>query len=272
MSAIRNVSGELTYSMLDHFGAYSVGGVLVSSVNRSTAVDEFFRRALSKSGGFITVRDAHGVVAAQTDARLREILNRACMTLPDGAPIVWLGKFKGFPVKRVTGIDFMRDVLHDTRARQIRHFFYGGPKETTSCVAAKVAEILGDEAVAGWHAPPINPPGVIESRSVIEEIVAARPDVIWVSLSTPKQEYWMANHATYFPNSVLVGIGAAADFFSGTKQRAPLLVQKLGFEWLFRILQEPKRLGPRYRHVVPGMLKILFEETMRRPLRKRSND
>jgi N-acetylglucosaminyldiphosphoundecaprenol N-acetyl-beta-D-mannosaminyltransferase len=257
--------------MSDHLDAYSVGGVLVSSVNRSTAVNAFFRRVLSKSGGFITVRDAHGVVAAQTDVCLRDILNQACMTLPDGVPIVWLGKFKGFPVKRVTGIDFMRDVLHDTRARQIRHFFYGGPKETASCVATKAAEILGEAAVAGWHAPPINPPGVIESQSVIAQIAATRPDVIWVSLSTPKQEYWMANHATYFPNAVLIGIGAAADFFSGAKQRAPLLVQKLGFEWLFRILQEPKRLWPRYRRVVPGMLKIIFTETMCGPPRKRSN-
>jgi N-acetylglucosaminyldiphosphoundecaprenol N-acetyl-beta-D-mannosaminyltransferase len=244
--------------------SYTVGGVHISCVDRAQAVETFFQLVSAKTGGFITVRDAHGIVESQTDARLLDIINDAKMNLPDGMPIVWIGKLKNAAVKRVTGVDFVDNIIRDPRARRIRHYFYGGQMENTSRIVARATELLGKEAIAGWHPPPFRPAGEIEDSSVLAQIAATQPDVIWVGLSTPKQEYWMANHTAHFPKTILVGIGAAFDFMAGTRKRAPSFVQGMGFEWLFRIIQEPKRLSPRYMRVVPRMLKIMIAEAVRR--------
>jgi N-acetylglucosaminyldiphosphoundecaprenol N-acetyl-beta-D-mannosaminyltransferase len=244
--------------------SFTVGGVRISCVDRVQAVETFFQLIFERIGGFITVRDAHGIVASQTDSCLRDIMNIARMTLPDGKPIVWVGKLKNAAVERVPGVEFVETVMRDPRGRQIRHFFYGGQPETTSQVVARATELLGPDAIAGWHCPPFQQVGTIEEAGVLAQIVTTRPDVIWVGLSTPKQEYWMANHAAYFPKTILVGIGAAFDFFAGTQRRAPAFVQGVGLEWLFRLAREPKRLWPRYSRVVPAMLRIMMMEMKRR--------
>ena len=244
--------------------SFTVGGVHISCVDRTQAIESFFEFVFTRIGGFITVRDAHGIVESQTDSRLHEIINSARMNLPDGMPIVWVGKWKNAVVQRVPGVEFIDSVMRDPRARRIRHYFYGGQMENTPRVVARATELLGTEAIAGWHSPPFRPAGTIEDASVLAQIAATQPDVIWVGLSTPKQEYWMANHAVYFPRAILVGVGAAFDYFIGVQTRAPAFVQRIGFEWLFRVIREPKRLWPRYRRVVPAMLRILIAEAMRR--------
>jgi N-acetylglucosaminyldiphosphoundecaprenol N-acetyl-beta-D-mannosaminyltransferase len=246
--------------------SFTVGSIPIACVNRATAVERCFQLVRLKTGGFITVRDAHGIVEAQGDQRLRGILLKAQLNLPDGIPLVWVGKMKGAAVERVTGPDFFDDVVADPRARLVRHYFYGGSPETTSRIVARAEKLLGKDAIAGWHAPPMRPPDVLEEPDILAEIRHTQPDVIWVGLSTPKQEYWMANHSGEFPNTVLVGIGAAFDYFAGSKSRAPVIAQRTGLEWLFRIFQEPRRLWPRYRRVVPGMLRILFNEARDRYL------
>lgn len=244
--------------------SYLVGGVKISSVNREQAVDELFRSVSEHCGGYITVTSAHGIVESQSDDRLRSIINAARMTLADGMPIFWVGKLKNAAVERVAGTQFFNNIMHEPRASGIRHYFYGGQPESASRVVAQATELLGTAAISGWYCPPFRPAGAMEEESVITRIAAARPDLIWVGLSTPKQEYWMANHTAHFPRTMLVGIGAAFDFFAGLQPRAPETIQKIGFEWLHRLVKEPKRLWPRYRRVVPGMLKILFKEVTRR--------
>ena len=234
--------------------SYTVGGVIISSFCRRDAVSEFFRLVSSGTGGYVTLTSAHGVVDPKSDDRLRRIINEARMTLADGLPILWAGKLKGAALERFPGSEFFDTVMRDPRSTRLRHYFYGGQQETTFRVVAKATNILGQHAIAGWHCPPFRAAGVLEEKSVIADIAATSPDVIWVGLSTPKQEHWMANHAANFPSSILVGIGAAFDFFAGAKPRAPNFVQQCGFEWLYRLGTDPRRLWPRYRVVVPGMI------------------
>jgi N-acetylglucosaminyldiphosphoundecaprenol N-acetyl-beta-D-mannosaminyltransferase len=252
----------LSTKMRPPLKTYTVGRIRISGTNRREAIETFFQLIKEKIGGFITVRDAHGIVESQTDIRLRDIINGARMTLPDGMPIVWIGKWKGVPVQRVTGVDFADDIMRDPRARYLRHYFYGGKIDSNSRIVAYAEKLLGKNAIAGWLSPPFRPAGSIEDPTVIKQIAATKPDVIWVGLSTPKQEYWMANHAACFPNTIFVGIGAAFDFLAGTQQRAPSFVQQIGFEWLYRLTKEPKRLWPRYKRVVPAMLKIIILELL----------
>ena len=244
--------------------SYTVGGVKISAVDRQRGLEEFFRLVSDHVGGYVTATSAHGIVEAQSDHHLRSIIDGARMTLPDGMPISFIGKLKAGPVERFSGPDFFQSVMHDPRARGLRHYFYGGNQNSTSRLVARVSELLGHQAVAGWYCPPIRAVGEPEQLSVIADIGATSPDVIWVGLSTPKQEYWMAKHTAYFPMSMLVGIGAAFDFFAGVRSRAPSIVRRTGFEWLFRLGTEPIRLWPRYKQVVPKMLRILLAEVMHR--------
>jgi exopolysaccharide biosynthesis WecB/TagA/CpsF family protein len=243
---------------------FALAGVNLSSLDRPTATTTFFDLAQGHAGGFITVTGAHGIVAAQTDAKLRDIINHGRLALPDGMPAVWVGRLKGHTVSRVAGSDFVRDVLGDARARRLRHYFYGGDPQSAKRIVEKAGQVLGPAAIAGWYTPPFREVGAIEDGVVIEQIAAARPDVIWVNLSTPKQEYWMANHARHFPQTILVGIGAALGTFAGLQSRAPVWMRSAGLEWLYRFGQEPRRLWPRYRQVVPAMLRIMIAEAMHR--------
>ncbi len=243
---------------------YALAGVHLSCLDRPAAAATFFDLASRHGGGFITVTGAHGIVAAQTDAKLRDIINSGAMALPDGMPAVWVGKFKGRAVERVAGSDFLHDVFADPRAKALRHYFYGGAPEQARRIIDKASQVLGPGAIAGWHSPPMREAGTLEDAAVIERIAATAPDVIWVGLSTPKQEYWMANHAGHFPRTMLVGVGGALDMFAGLQSRAPVWMQSAGLEWFYRLAKEPQRLWPRYRHVVPGMLRIMIAEAIHR--------
>ncbi len=243
---------------------FALGGVNLSCIDRPTAVEVFIALVSARSGGYVTITDAHSIVAAQADPKLREIINGGRLALPDGMPSVWLGRLKGHPVRRVAGADFLADVLADPRARGMRHAFYGGNPESIRHIVARAEQWLGPRAIAGGHAPPLRETGALEDASVIDQIASSAPDVIWVGLGAPKQDYWMANHTRHFPNTVLVGAGAALDFFADLRSRAPVWMQSAGLEWLFRLSREPQRLWPRYRKIVPGMLRIMIAEAIHR--------
>jgi N-acetylglucosaminyldiphosphoundecaprenol N-acetyl-beta-D-mannosaminyltransferase len=245
-----------------HLESFLVADVRISAVDLTRAVDHFFQLAEVKKGGSITPCDAHGIVTAQTDERLRGILNAGRMTLPDGMPMQWIGRLKGAAVTRVHGHDFFEGVMKDRRAARIRHYFYGGKPEVLELIVNRATRLVGIDAVAGAHSPPVRPIGSIENPAVIAEMSAARPDVIWLGLGLPKQEYWIVNHIVHFPATLLVGIGAAFDYFAGVQYRAPELFQQAGLEWLTRLAQEPKRLWPRYSRVVPKMLWIMASEVL----------
>lgn len=245
--------------------SFQVGGVKVSAVTGRTAVDHFYALLAARQGGYVTVTSAHGVVEALTDKAFGAIVNGAVMTLPDGMPIYWAGRYiQGQTMGRLPGAEFFNLVLTDRRAGTVRHFFYGSQESTTKEVACRAAAACGDTAVAGWHCPPFRLAGTMEDDETIKQMQASAPDVIWVGLSTPKQEYFMANHAHLFPNTLFVGVGAAFDFYAGIKDRGPQALSSTGFEWLYRLVSEPKRLWPRYRVVVPVMLSILARDAVAR--------
>lgn len=243
--------------------SFWVGGVKVSAVTGRTAVDHFYALLAARQGGYVTVTSAHGVVEAQTDKALEGIINAAMMTLPDGMPIYWAGRYiQGHAMGRLPGAEFFNLALNDARAGTVRHFFYGSQESTTKEVARRAAAACGENAVAGWHCPPFRPAGAMEAEAIIKEMQQSQPNVIWVGLSTPKQEYFMAKHAHLFPHTLFVGVGAAFDFYAGIKDRGPKALNSTGFEWLYRLVSEPKRLWPRYRVVVPVMLSILAKDAL----------
>ncbi len=243
---------------------FSYGELQVSALNLPTAIETFFQLIEERRGGYVACTCTHGVIEVARDPKLRVIIDDAVLALPDGMPLVWLGRIKGAPVERVTAPDFVERVMRDPRARTMRHYFYGGLPDAMDKIVGRVTAQLGPDAVAGFHCPPFRPAGAMEDAAVLAEINVAKPDVIWVGLGLPKQEYWMANHQAQFPHTLMLGVGAAFDFFAGTQPRAPMVLQRLGLEWLHRLLLNPKRLWPRYRDVVPKALNIMLAEIVAR--------
>jgi N-acetylglucosaminyldiphosphoundecaprenol N-acetyl-beta-D-mannosaminyltransferase len=236
----------------------NVLGVGVSAVNIPAAVAEIDRLIRVRQPGYVCVSGAHGVMECQRDEHLREIHNRAALVTPDGMPLVWLSRWRGAKhVSRVYGPDLMLAVCEHSLARGYRHFFFGGADGVPERLAQRLMARFPGLTVAGAYSPPFRPLTESEDRAVVERINAARPDVVWVGLSTPKQERWMAAHRDKLDGPVLIGVGAAFDFHAGVKSQAPRWVQKSGFEWLFRMLSEPRRLGRRYAYIVPMFLLLV---------------
>ena len=194
---------------LEGIPRFSYGELQVSALNMPTAIETFFQLIDERNGGYVACTCTHGVIEVARDPKLRAIIDDAVLALPDGMPLVWLGRFKGAPVERVTAPDFVEQVLRDPRGRTLRHYFYGGMPDAMEKIVRRVAAQLGPQAIAGWHCPPFRAAGAMEDPAVVAEIKAAKPDVIWVGLGLPKQEYWMANHQAQFPGVLMLGVGAA---------------------------------------------------------------
>lgn len=198
--------------------------------------------------GYVCLATAHGLTEARADPALRRIYNESWLTTPDGMPLVWLGP-PG--VERVYGPDLLPAVCDAGRAVGLRHFLFGGrPGVAEELRARLIARFPGLEVV-GVQTPPFRPLEAAESAALQAEVARLRPDVIWVGLSTPKQERFMASHWRSLDAGVLIGVGAAFDFHAGRVRQAPPWIRRSGLEWLFRLATEPRRLGPRYLRVTP---------------------
>jgi N-acetylglucosaminyldiphosphoundecaprenol N-acetyl-beta-D-mannosaminyltransferase len=226
----------------------NVLGVNISPVSLVQAVETIAGWIESRQSRTVTVTPAHAVMDAYEDADLRRIFNASGMTTPDGMAIVWLLRLHGHrQVSRVYGPDVMLEVCRSGLAKGYRHYLYGGGEGVAELLARKLMQRLPGLQVAGMHTPPFRDTMELEDADAVERINAAGPDVVWVGLSTPKQERWMAAHLGRVNAPVMVGVGAAFDFLSGRKRQAPLWVRRSGLEWLFRLASEPRRLWPRYR-------------------------
>jgi N-acetylglucosaminyldiphosphoundecaprenol N-acetyl-beta-D-mannosaminyltransferase len=222
-------------------------GVGVSAINMEMALGTIEDWIESHEAHYVCVTGVHGVMESQRDAELRRIHNTAGMVTPDGMPLVWLSRLMGFSdVERVYGPDLMLAMCERSIERGYCHFFYGGGHGVAEQLVARLQARFPGLQVAGICSPPFRPLTPAEDRSVVERINAVQPDIVWVGLSTPKQEHWMAAHVRRLSPTVLIGVGAAFDFHAGLKRQAPRWMQKNGLEWLFRLATEPRRLWRRY--------------------------
>lgn len=197
-------------------------------------------------GKYICVSNVHTTVMSYENAKYREIQNGAAMALPDGGPLSWYSKIKGFShAQRVAGPDLMSELLKQSSGREIRHFFYGSTNENLDKMRQVIERDYPDAVVAGMYSPPFREMTEAEDDDVMTMLNETKPDIIWVGLGAPKQEMWMYSHALR-TNALLIGVGAGFDYLAGELKRAPMWMQKFALEWFFRLLQEPKRLWRRY--------------------------
>lgn len=221
-------------------------GVRVHAVQIGDAIvlmDRWVRTR--KKPRFVAVTGMHGVMEAQHSAEFKSLLNEADLVVADGMPLVWLGRWRGHAMRRrVYGPELMEAFCQWTGPRY-RHFFYGGAEGVPERLARTLQRRYRIR-IAGTFSPPFHPLTPEERREIIARIRAASPDVLWVGLSTPKQERWMREHRESADVPLMIGVGAAFDFATGRTRQAPVWMREHGLEWLFRLASEPRRLWRRY--------------------------
>jgi N-acetylglucosaminyldiphosphoundecaprenol N-acetyl-beta-D-mannosaminyltransferase len=239
-------------------------GVRVSAVNLDSAAARIDSWVRSRQPHYVCITGVHGVMESQDNAELKRIHNLAGMVTPDGMPMVWANWLAGHKhVSRVYGPDLMLRVCEAGVSRGYRHYFYGGAEGVAELLRDRLTERFPGLQVVGTFCPPFRKMTDAEDRSLIEQINATNPDVVWVGLSTPKQEMWMSAHLRKLSAPVMVGVGAAFDFHAGLKKQAPAWLQHTGMEWAFRLCTEPKRLWKRYLKNNPRFLWYFALQTMR---------
>jgi N-acetylglucosaminyldiphosphoundecaprenol N-acetyl-beta-D-mannosaminyltransferase len=225
-------------------------GVTATTLDRAASIIE--RWIERRTQNYVCVTGAHGIIESRRDSQLRQIHNDAGMVTPDGMPLVFMARRLGFkPVSRVYGPDLMRRLTEVSALKGYRQFYYGGGPGLADHLAATLQARYPLLPVAGTLTPPFRALTPDEDDAVVARINAAEPDIVWVGLSTPKQEFWMASHVGRLNAPVLVGVGAAFDFLAGTKSQAPVWMQRSGLEWAYRLAHEPRRLWKRYLQIVP---------------------
>jgi N-acetylglucosaminyldiphosphoundecaprenol N-acetyl-beta-D-mannosaminyltransferase len=226
---------------------YDVLGVRVDAVGMAETICrvENWIGERSKTR-MVAVINVHMVMTAKEDADFANIIAETDLTVPDGMPLVWIGKRKGLAQQRVYGPDLFVEFLKTTEGRGYRHFFYGGRPEMLQEMLQRVRRDFPQTQVVGSYAPPFRPLTAEEDGQIVEMIRAARPDVIWVGIGCPRQERWMYQHRACFDGAVMLAVGQAFDQYAGMTRRAPRWMQRAGLEWFYRLCSEPRRLWRRY--------------------------
>ncbi len=236
----------------------NVLGVGVHAVNIPLALQAVADAIASNVKGYVCVTGVHGVMEAQKNARMRTILNSAFLNVPDGMPLVWTGRSHGFrEMRRVYGPEFMLAVCERSVREGWSHFLYGGKPGVAAQLQAFLQARFPGIRVAGTFTPPFRPLNADEETDLADRVRRAKPDLLWVGLSTPKQEFFMNHYLHRLDARIMFGVGAAFDVWTGNIKDAPDWLKKVGLQWAHRLIQEPRRLWRRYATIVPSFLYLI---------------
>ena len=231
----------------DQHARANVLGIGVHAVDMASAVATIVEAVANHTKGYVCATGVHGIMEAQRDRSLRKIFSQALLVVPDGMPTVWMGHLQGLrQMRRVFGPEFMLAVFAHSKLEACSHFLYGGAvgvaQELESCLRRRFPRAN----IVGTYTPPFRPLTSGESAELRDTIAQVRPDIIWVGLSTPKQERFMAEYLSRLSTTLMIGVGAAFDFHTGRLKDSPQWVKRLGLQWTHRLMQEPSRLWKRY--------------------------
>jgi N-acetylglucosaminyldiphosphoundecaprenol N-acetyl-beta-D-mannosaminyltransferase len=233
----------------------NVLGVNVSAIDLDKAVEMADRWIAGKNRGYICVTGVHGVMEAQSDSELLHILNNAFINTPDGMPMSWVGRLQGFnKMDRVFGPEFMASLCQVSIERSYRHFLYGGDSGVAELLKQKLENRFPGLQIVGTYTPPFRDLTVEEEEAVFCQLQTLQPHILWVGLSTPKQEKFMARYVDRFEIPLMVGVGAAFDYHTGRISDCPAWIKRVGLQWLHRLVQDPRRLWRRYLKNNPAFL------------------
>ena len=232
--------------MRDDLQYCSILGVNINVTTMEKTVTYIQDHLSELKGDYICVSNVHTTVTAYRNEEYRAVQNGGAMAIPDGKPLSIVCQRRGYKeAGRVPGPDLMPEIFRVSEEKGYRHFFYGSKQSTLDTLKEKLQSRYPKLNIVGMYSPPFRPLSEEEDLKEVTMIKEADPDFIWVGLGAPKQENWMAAHKGKV-NGLMLGVGAGFDFHAGTVKRAPKWMQEMCLEWLFRLIQDPKRLLPRY--------------------------
>ena len=234
----------------------NVLGTRIAAVNMEAAVDLIDTWISQEdTGRYVCVSGVHGVMESLGNPEIRAAHNGASACVPDGMPMTWVGRFQGHrSMDRVYGPDLMLRMLELSAERGYTNFFYGGAEGVADDLKARMEHRFPGLKVIGTFCPPFRPLSSEEKGRVISNLNRLMPDLLWVGLSTPKQELFMAEFHEELRVKVMIGVGAAFDFHTGRVRQAPRWMMRSGLEWFYRLCTEPRRLAPRYLRNNPAFI------------------
>jgi N-acetylglucosaminyldiphosphoundecaprenol N-acetyl-beta-D-mannosaminyltransferase len=216
------------------------------------------------SGGYVSVATVHMVMEAHDDPEFAARVNAAELVVPDGMPLLWMQRRLGAPeARRVRGNDLTIDLCRYAAENGLSVGFYGGKREVLDRIRERAARDFPSLKIAYACAPPFRELSAEEDAAVTVEINRAAPDILFIGLGCPKQENWMAEHSASI-GSVMIGVGAAFDFYAGNLREAPRWLSNIGLEWLFRLVMEPRRLWKRYLILNPRFMWLAARQLMQK--------
>lgn len=221
-------------------------GVNIAAVNMESLL-KFITTNLDKlKGEYICVSNVHTTVMAYDNKDYLNVQNNSILSIPDGGPLSSVGRKRGYiEMQRTTGPDLLDEILKISAEKKYKHYFYGSTNETLDKLKLSIIEKYGNVDIVGTYSPPFRELTDDEDENIVNNIKEAKPDFVWVGLGAPKQENWMYKHRGKV-NALMIGVGAAFDYLAGNIKRAPMWMQKLNLEWLYRLMQDPVRLFSRY--------------------------
>lgn len=224
----------------------NIMGVNIAAINMKWLLDYLEKNLSNLKGDYICVSNVHTTVTSYEEPSYCAIQNGGIMAIPDGGPLSSLGRKRGFvTMERTTGPSLMGELFKISAKRVYRHYFYGSTDETLEKLKNRLQEYYPEIQIAGMYSPPFRALSIEEDNEVIEKINETNPDFVWIGLGAPKQEKWMFNHQGSI-NGLMIGVGAGFDYYAGNIKRAPQWMQRCNLEWLYRLMQDPKRLFKRY--------------------------
>ncbi len=222
-------------------------GIRVDPLNMKAAIDRISGLMRSFRKGYICLVGVHGIAEAQNNPGLADMFADATLMVPDGMPTVWIGHLQGFrQMERVTGPDLMLEVFGWPEYAHCRHFLYGGKHGVAAELKSALLLRFPWVHIVGTYTPPFRELTVDEEHSLADQLTTLRVDMMWVGISTPKQERFMCRMLPLLTSTLMFGVGAAFDYHTGRIKDSPRWMKRAGLQWFHRLLQDPRRLFWRY--------------------------
>ena len=223
------------------------GKIDICAMTKSQCIDSIFELTKKQESSSVDLLGIPMAVRSMKNKDYQDMYNDATMTIIDGMPVVKICRSYGLECERCSGPDIMPEIFLRGVLENKTHYFYGGADDE---VLTRLKESLDEKYpginIVGMYSPPFRPLTDEEDKMICDEINKKKPDFIWVGIGAPKQELWIRDHQEKINHGVMLGVGAAFNFFSGRVDKAPSWIERTGYEWLYRLIKEPKRLWKRY--------------------------
>jgi N-acetylglucosaminyldiphosphoundecaprenol N-acetyl-beta-D-mannosaminyltransferase len=238
-------------------------GFPVAALSFQEQADIILKWASQRLSKVVCVANVHMLIEGTQKPDFAKVLQNADLLTPDGMPLVWVMKLlRGKSQDRVAGMDLMLALCQKAQTHNIGIFFVGSTPEILNCIRLRLRQDFPDLMISGMEALPFRPLTLAEDESIIRQINASGAGIVMVSLGCPKQEKWMHEHKDRI-QAVMLGLGGAFPVYAGVQKWAPLWVRQAGCEWLYRLLQEPKRLWKRYAVTIPPFIALACQQVIK---------